>query len=466
MLNQIKQCNQHAVKAGLAEKLDMQILMYWMAHYFCSLIQGLKKDRPAASREDILWNILDRWGFPIVPWAVHALKASLCRLEHGLAMLLGIKPTNGKPFDPLVHIDLKGCTAAIDTWATNKTMYNYSSMDWDSLRKFISTVPLSHSYWDVDPTLGDEVWKGAWDRTNKPIAPPSPTFRMSLVPIDPWLSGTQDPIVFKCLDCPESFKTAGLLLKHCQQQHGSEGLVNSESQDLDDIAEDHWNKCKCPDCGHVFMSRVRCDGHIASGIHTDSPRFQCFECKKAFDSDSQLKYHAVRHSDERPYECHICGKTYKSVIHLNTHRRTHADNKCGKCGKTCSGEAELIVHFKEHQTKPPESHPCPECGQLFAFEERLSRHIQRVHRGEQYPCLKCGQVLLSAEGLASHTERRHGDKRKHTCPNCGQKFDRKQAFEDHMARYSDERPFECDECGATFKRSNTLFKHKKNVHAS
>jgi uncharacterized C2H2 Zn-finger protein len=35
-----------------------------------------------------------------------------------------------------------------------------------------------------------------------------------------------------------------------------------------------------------------------------------------------------------------------------------------------------------------------------------------------------------------------------------------------MARYSDERPFECDECGATFKRSNTLFKHKKNVHAS
>lgn len=37
MLNQIKQCNQHAVKAGLAEKLDMQILMYWMAHHFCNL---------------------------------------------------------------------------------------------------------------------------------------------------------------------------------------------------------------------------------------------------------------------------------------------------------------------------------------------------------------------------------------------------------------------------------------------
>lgn len=78
------------VKAGLAEQLDPQILMYWMTHHFCRLIHvSLKTERPAASREDILWNILDRWGFPIVR-AVHALKASLCRLDHGLAMLLGI----------------------------------------------------------------------------------------------------------------------------------------------------------------------------------------------------------------------------------------------------------------------------------------------------------------------------------------------------------------------------------------
>ncbi|UKZ61460.1 uncharacterized protein TrAtP1_002726 [Trichoderma atroviride] len=163
MLNNIKGCNRHAVKAALAEQLDLHILMYWMAHHFCRLLQGLKKERPAASREDILWNILDRWGFPIVPWMGQALKASLCKLDHGLVMLLGIKLTNGEPFDPLVHIDLEGCTVTIDTWATNKTMYNYSSMDWEPLRRLISLVPLSHSYWDVDPTLGDEVWKGAWD---------------------------------------------------------------------------------------------------------------------------------------------------------------------------------------------------------------------------------------------------------------------------------------------------------------
>ncbi|KAL7973394.1 hypothetical protein HDV63DRAFT_415107 [Trichoderma sp. SZMC 28014] len=122
---------------------------------------------------------------------------------------------------------------------------------------------------------------------------------MLLVSIDHWLSDTEDrlsdtedrlsdtedPLVFKCLDCPQSFKTAGRLLKHCRQQHGSEGLVDSESQGLDDIAEDYWNnKCKCPDCGQEFGSHARRDAHIASGIHTDSPKFQYSECQKVFDA--------------------------------------------------------------------------------------------------------------------------------------------------------------------------------------
>lgn len=465
MLTQIKQCNKHAVKAGLAEQLDMQILMHWMAHYFCSLIQGLKKKRPAASREDILWNILDRWGFPIVPWAVHALKASLCKLDHGLAMLLGIKPTKNKPFDPLVHIDLKDCTTVIDTWVTNKTMCNYSKMDWDSLRKLVSMVPPSHSYWDVNPKFGNEMWVGARDRSIKPAAPPPPAFRMLLVSIDHWLSDMEDPLVFKCLHCPQSFKSAGLLLKHCRQQHDSEGPVDSESQGLGDIAEDYWNnKCKCPDCGQEFGSRARRDAHIASGIHTDSPKFQCSECEKVFDADDKLKKHAVRHSNERPYKCHICGKTYKSDWYFKVHQRVHANHKCGKCGKTCSGEAELIAHLKEHETKPPESHICPDCGQKFAYEERLRRHMERIHGDEQFPCPKCKRVCASAENLASHLDTKHGDKRRYTCPNCDKKFERKQAFESHMAKYSDERPFECDECGLKFKTSGTLYAHRKNVH--
>jgi hypothetical protein len=104
-----------------------------MAHYFCKFIQDLKKERPAASREDILWNVRDRWGFPIVLWRGHALKASLCKLDHGLAMLLGLKHTNGDPFDPLVHIDLECCTVVIDTWATKKGMSSYPMIEWDPL---------------------------------------------------------------------------------------------------------------------------------------------------------------------------------------------------------------------------------------------------------------------------------------------------------------------------------------------
>jgi hypothetical protein len=41
------------------------------------------------------------------PWVRHVFRMSLCKgPDHGIAMLLGFLPTNGKIFDPLEHIDL------------------------------------------------------------------------------------------------------------------------------------------------------------------------------------------------------------------------------------------------------------------------------------------------------------------------------------------------------------------------
>lgn len=469
MLQNIKECNKHAIKAGLAEQLDPQILMYWIAHHFCRLIQRLKKERPAAGREDILWNILDRWGFPIVPWKAHSLKASLCKLDHGLAMLLGLKPTNGEPFDPLVHIDLEGCTVTIDTWATNKTMYNYSTMDWDSIRKLISKVPLSHSYWDVGPTLGDEMWMGEWDRTIKPVAPPSPAFRMSLVPIDPWLSGAHDSTVFKCLDCPENFKTAGLLLRHCHQQHNSEGLASQESQDSDGVAEQYWG-LKCHECGKTFSSHQGIRQHLASGAHTDSPKYKCPKCDRIFDALMWLTDHMVTHTDERPYKCHICGACFKSDKRLKNHMKVHSDNRpryeCADCGKSYTSAGALKEH--EEVVHGGKKFPCEKCGKVFFSGKGLRKHIRNVHgeQREEHQCPKCSKKFLNKGDLAVHLKEVHGEQRKFPCDKCDSVLSSPSSLRNHVRYAHGDKDWTCPHCGERLGSESSLAQHKKKMHSS
>ncbi|KAL6837143.1 hypothetical protein V8C40DRAFT_260171 [Trichoderma camerunense] len=248
-------CNKAAVKANVHEPaLDLLILIYWMVYHFCRRIQQLKQDMPNASQDQILFKcMVDRWGFPIVPWVGHAFKASLCKLQdHGIAMKCGLLTADGEEFDPLTHIDLDKCTMTIDSWITNKAMTNYSTLDVSSVRRLMSNVPIWHSNWRVDLALGDAVWAGVSDQTITPI-PPSPAFNVPLVPIAPWVSGVDNNMapLFKCGHCKESFDTAGCLINHCRLEHGErlEEPAN-ETQDAD-VATAYW-ATKCEDCGKDF----------------------------------------------------------------------------------------------------------------------------------------------------------------------------------------------------------------------
>lgn len=118
-------CNKQGQQAGLGEPgLNKVTLTYWMA------AQDLKASQPNASQEQILFSILDDHKCSIVPWRGHAFSASLGKIDHGTNMLTGLVPTtDGEEFDPLVHIDLLRCTVSFESWATNKSKYNYDDGD-------------------------------------------------------------------------------------------------------------------------------------------------------------------------------------------------------------------------------------------------------------------------------------------------------------------------------------------------
>ncbi|PNP52922.1 hypothetical protein THARTR1_06437 [Trichoderma harzianum] len=61
-------CNKDAFKQGLQEVLlDPTNMIYWLADYFSHRIAQIKKERPTASMEEVLFYNLDRWSLPIVP---------------------------------------------------------------------------------------------------------------------------------------------------------------------------------------------------------------------------------------------------------------------------------------------------------------------------------------------------------------------------------------------------------------
>ncbi|CAG7563680.1 unnamed protein product [Fusarium equiseti] len=153
-------CNKHAEKAGHGEKgFDGATCLYWMMHFFCDKVRGLKLQKPTATREEIRSHILDRWNLPIVPWKRSPFKASLCKgPDHGIGIKFGM--VDSEVFDPKNGINLCKSTVVVDTWCTNHSMRNYATSDWPSFPATLTVVPLHHSFFRVDLTLGGKVWKG------------------------------------------------------------------------------------------------------------------------------------------------------------------------------------------------------------------------------------------------------------------------------------------------------------------
>ncbi|KAH6623225.1 hypothetical protein F5144DRAFT_615065 [Chaetomium tenue] len=141
--------------AGGEAKMDTLRLIVWWGHHLCRKIQRLKQEQPQASLEKIAFNILDRWGLPVIPWSGNPLSASLCKLQdHGIAMKFGLVWPDNEDFDPINHFDWTQCTVTIDVKTTSLAMLNYEPKTWDGIRQLVSAVPLSHPLWEIDPTLG------------------------------------------------------------------------------------------------------------------------------------------------------------------------------------------------------------------------------------------------------------------------------------------------------------------------
>ncbi|PKK42553.1 hypothetical protein CI102_13034 [Trichoderma harzianum] len=248
-------------------------------------------------------------------------------------MKLGLLPTNGQNFDPLIHIDLSLCTVTMDSWATNASMRDYLSIEWNLVRELIRRVPLWHCFWRVDLSLGNTPWKGTWYQDATPIAP-SPAFDIPLLSINRWIpgNGDTDDEPFRCGGCDRWFQSAGMLLRHYHNEHrldgievlGLEEMEPEEGADIDAFWHSRFHKYKCETCDKRFVYPRDLEEHENS--HLGMVPNVCEDCGKGFSFRSSLLRHkktmggACALKKKGDWICEYCGKDYTNKSNLARHQ--------------------------------------------------------------------------------------------------------------------------------------------------
>ena len=109
--------------------------------------------------------------------------------------------------------------------------------------------------------------------------------------------------------------------------------------------------------------------------------------------------------------------------------RLHSENDvhvclCQVCGQLFASDDDLAKHMVKHlpaETIRPGAnkniHFCKICNRSFSRSEKLTRHMRLHTRLKQYECSDCGQVFSRSNHLNTH-KRTHTSEKPYKCPLC------------------------------------------------
>ncbi|BFZ01327.1 hypothetical protein BsWGS_04366 [Bradybaena similaris] len=192
----------------------------------------------------------------------------------------------------------------------------------------------------------------------------------------PDTSHTDSCAAFKCMECPDAFKT-----KH--------GLVSHEKL--------HKRGFKCDLCNATFTRIGNFTRHRKiHKLETESENlFKCNDCGREFLQRCDLKRHQLIHAKQEPHRCEKCGKGYirrsDLVVHMRFHNKDKAF-KCSMCEKKFFQTGDLSRHVR--RAHMPNSHlTCGHCNRKYACEATLIRHMKAAHK----------DIILRTVNTASET---------------------------------------------------------------
>lgn len=111
------------------------------------------------------------------------------------------------------------------------------------------------------------------------------------------------------------------------------------------IHKERERQFECGDCAKKFLTRAYLEKH-QSIVHTNIRNFVCGNCSKTFKSANNLQTHQLVH-EEKAFLCRFCEKTFARLQDVRIHERTHTkvkDFECEDCKKTFNQQSNLLSH--------------------------------------------------------------------------------------------------------------------------
>ncbi|ODM97456.1 putative zinc finger protein, partial [Orchesella cincta] len=233
-------------------------------------------------------------------------------------------------------------------------------------------------------------------------------------------------------------------------------------------------------CDQSFMTMEELNTHLL----THSEKIFYCSCKWGFLSPDMLELHKLNHirsirGNLKCPKCDIVSAGFaKLTDHFNLrHGAKLLIRKCPICPTSCLSRIALQTHLKNHETgkiTPARPHVssgpqvCELCGMTYKgakADERLQRHMQKIHSGAEIICDICQQVFTFGIQYDRHLKNAHSIS-KLTCEVCHKELGSTRRLREHMNIVHSAQPENhlCQHCGNNFKTKRYLQRHIVWMH--
>ena len=250
-----------------------------------------------------------------------------------------------------------------------------------------------------------------------------------------------------------------------------EESIHTKKMEIIEFPSGPSNPQKCSTCGKEVANIGSLKRHNML-VH-QMGRFKCLECGfgAAFAKDIVEHMEEQNHVDEPYVRCPSCKEK---------HNMTEITSHFANCKKVLARESKKIVN-KMKINEMGEIVPymgmnsifpkkCLLCESTLQTYRSFKNHLKSVHHAGNFQCSSCQIRAVFPKHLVQHMENEHPDEPSVICPQCGDKYDKKDIVSHYDVCLKNARKIDdqckkmCQTCGKTFSSKHSYNNHIKRHH--